>query len=85
MYQGRGGHPLLMHTSFISQLLTCKGDGGLKAALKTLPIPVQTIEVNDQGVLLDADTHTDYEALVAFYQTKQYKKPIKWRGYERKQ
>jgi CTP:molybdopterin cytidylyltransferase MocA len=70
---GRGGHPLLIDSSFIDSILACNKDGGLKAALQELDLCVKKIEVRDKGVLLDADTKQDFENLVSFYQSKNFR------------
>lgn len=67
---GRGGHPLLIDSSFIDPILACNKDGGLKVALQELNFNVKKIEVRDKGVLLDADTKQDFENLVLFYKSK---------------
>ena len=70
---GKGGHPLLIDSSFIDSILACNKDGGLKAALQELDLSVKKIEVRDKGVLLDADTKQDFENLVSFYKSKNFR------------
>ena len=64
---GETGHPLLISSELVPQLLSDGGDGGLRGAIRRLGIPMQEIPVRDPGVLLDADTPQDYESLVNYH------------------
>ncbi len=53
-YQGKRGHPLLVDSVCFDALLSFAEEGGLKQALQQFTW--QEVEVNDPGILLDADT-----------------------------
>jgi CTP:molybdopterin cytidylyltransferase MocA len=71
---GKGGHPLKMDASLIHAILSYNGEMGLKGAIQATNSPVKAIEVADSGVLLDADTREDYEALVSLYRRNEHSK-----------
>ncbi|MEG2174805.1 MAG: NTP transferase domain-containing protein [Oscillospiraceae bacterium] len=61
---GKAGHPLLLSTDVISALRGYRGEGGLKGALHSINAVMQDVPVEDEGILLDADTPEDYKALL---------------------
>lgn len=67
---GKGGHPILIHQSILPFLLEYNGEGGLKEALKGCGVPLDLIEVKDEGVLYDADTQIDYIQMVNFHRNQ---------------
>lgn len=60
----RGGHPLLFAAAAIPPLLAYAGGDGLRGAMASLPGTVVNISVSDPGILLDADSPEDYQALL---------------------
>lgn len=71
---GKGGHPIVIDSSLIPSILTYRGEEGLRGALKATGVPIQYVDVEDPGSLMDADTREDYEKLVQLY----HEKPVKW-------
>ncbi len=67
VYQGRGGHPLLLDASLLPVILGYEGPGGLKAALMNCVGSMERIEVEDEGILFDADTKEDYKMLLNYH------------------
>lgn len=67
---GRGGHPLFLKEAVFSPILNYTGGGGLKGALQALKEPIQQIQVEDAGILYDADTPADYQKLLDYYNRK---------------
>lgn len=61
VFGGERGHPPLIPASLIPAILGHDGRGGLKALLEAQPS--LDVPVWDRGVLLDADTMTDFAAL----------------------
>ena len=59
VYDGRRGHPPLIHSRLIPDILAYEGDGGLRAILSGRDI--KDIGVNDRGILRDLDTPQDYQ------------------------
>ncbi len=60
-YQAKRGHPPLIPTIFIEQILAHNGEHGLQGVLKNFAI--QEICTADSHVLLDMDTSHDYEVM----------------------
>lgn len=61
VFRKRGGHPLLVRSDLIDRILAYTGEKGLKGALQAADVTVQSIEVMDEGILIDADTMEDYQ------------------------
>ncbi len=64
---GKGGHPILIDASLIPGLLKFSAPGGMKAALQASRAVMERIEVEDEGILLDADTQEDYQKLLSYH------------------
>ena len=64
---GKDGHPIMISTQVADLLLADGGEGGLKGALSRCVSNVREIEVDDAGILHDADTPDDYKALLKFH------------------
>lgn len=65
-YKGRRGHPLLVSASCFDAVLSFKGEGGLRQALQG--VIWQEVAVDDQGILLDADTPDAFAELTTYLQ-----------------
>jgi molybdenum cofactor cytidylyltransferase len=63
--QGRRGHPPLISTACVRDL-PARCEGGLRAYLSRYNAEALDLEVTDEGVLLDCDTHEDYRRLQAY-------------------
>lgn len=64
---GKQGHPLMLSSRLIDAILKDSGEGGLKGAVARLNIPMTHVEVNDPGVLHDADTPEEFQILLKQY------------------
>ena len=64
VYGGKGGHPLLADTALFPALKQHNGEGGLRGAIEAMHIPMVNVPVDDEGILLDADTPADYKKLI---------------------
>lgn len=60
---GQTGHPVLLAAACVPELLSYSGEEGLRGALEALDVSVEDIEVDDVGILLDADTPEDFRVL----------------------
>ena len=67
-YENRKGHPLLISREMMQYAMQYDGPGGLSGAIREKGNPIQYIEVNDGGILLDADTPEDYQTLLEAYE-----------------
>ena len=63
---GRRGHPILVDGQLIEGIRRYAGASGLRGALTSLDCVSYECAVQDEGILLDADTPADYQALVDF-------------------
>ena len=64
---GRRGHPILMSAGVAERVISDSGEGGLQGALERCGTEVTEIEVDDPGILLDADTPEDYAELLEIH------------------
>jgi molybdenum cofactor cytidylyltransferase len=66
-FDGKRGHPPLIPSALIPDILKWQKEGGLKAFLKTYDKSALEVAVNDANILLDIDTPEDYENLLKRY------------------
>ena len=66
VYQGRKGHPVMLSREVFGHILTYRGKMGLRGAMDAWKEGVQEIEVEDPGILLDANTKVDYESVLQY-------------------
>lgn len=64
------GHPILLGETVIKKVLADHGDGGLAGALSRCGVDCAFVEVNDPGILHDADTQEDYRALLRIHNSQ---------------
>ena len=67
---GERGHPIMLSSSIADSILTDSGESGLKGALSRCGTEMLEITVSDLGVLKDADTPEDFEALVRYHNSQ---------------
>lgn len=60
-YDGRRGHPLLIHASHRDEIASLDGAVGLRELLLRHPNVVHHVVMPEEGVLLDMDTPEDYQ------------------------
>ena len=60
-HRGRRGHPVGFAAELFSELILLRGDEGARRLMARYP--AQGLELDDPGVLLDVDTHSDLEAM----------------------
>ena len=63
VWNGRGGHPVLIDLEFRAELLSLDRDGGLKTFFNHHQAQVNRVEVNSNYIARDMDTWDDYVAL----------------------
>ena len=61
---GKPGHPILLSCNILQELTEVKGEGGLKNAIQECCPDIQAVEVEDEGILQDADTAQDFRQLI---------------------
>jgi len=61
VYDGRGGHPVLISSRLFDELLRLDAAESLKTLMRRHIDQTLKLEVNDPGVLTDVDTPADYE------------------------
>ncbi|MBM7855073.1 putative nucleotidyltransferase with HDIG domain [Desulfohalotomaculum tongense] len=66
-FQGRKGHPPLISSFYIKDIISWNKPGGLRALLSQYPDDSLKLEVADEGVLMDMDTKDDYQKILAYH------------------
>lgn len=67
---GTRGHPILMSANVIDRVLEDSGESGLDSALSRCGVPMTLVEVDDPGILHDADTPEDYRELLRMHNSQ---------------
>lgn len=62
-YRGQRGNPVLFDRSLFPELLALEGDRGGRALVVRHEQELGRVQVDDPAVLLDIDTHQDYESM----------------------
>jgi molybdenum cofactor cytidylyltransferase len=62
-YQGVRGNPVLLDRSVFAEVMALQGDVGCRAIFSSHTERTLMLEVEDEGILLDIDSHEDYERL----------------------
>ena len=70
MCEGKQGHPILIESRLIPEILNDCGTEGLKGAMDRCSVPLCRIDVDDPGTIHDADTPEDYSALVDYHNSQ---------------
>lgn len=71
VYQGRSGHPILIRAAFIPEILAFQGEGGLRAAIRAAGnLSHVRVPVEEEAVVMDADTKEDLQRLVELHNAK---------------
>lgn len=73
--EGKTGHPVMFSSQLVNEILKDEGKGGLQGAISRLDVPMIHVQVSDPGILHDADTPEDYEALL-HYHNQQLVRPV---------
>ena len=66
-FGGQEGHPILLRGDAVKRLLADSGDGGMRRAVERQGIRKVCVEVNERGILFDADTPDDFELIEQMY------------------
>lgn len=62
--EGRRGHPILIAAELVDRLLADTGERGMQGAMERCGVKIRELEVDDSGILHDADTPEDYRQLL---------------------
>lgn len=67
VFQKHRGHPPLIGAKCFSEILLGNTNGGLRQILERREEKAYEVEVFDEGILLDLDTHEDYQQILTDY------------------
>ncbi len=69
VFKGHRGHPPLISTQFLPAIIHFNQGGGLRACLADFEKESMDLDVCDRGILMDADTREDYQAVLEKHQS----------------
>ena len=61
VFDSQRGHPVILDLKYLDDLLALHGDVGAKVILDAHPKDVREVKVKSDEVLIDVDTHEDWE------------------------
>jgi len=67
-YHGKKGHPVLLDSGLVPEILAQPAEGTLRDCIQAEDCT--TVEVEDEGILIDLDTADDYAAIVDRYRAQ---------------
>lgn len=67
---GQTGHPILISTDIVDEILRYSGEQGLRGAWNHCSVRMEEVPVFDKGILYDADTPDDYSALLQYHNSQ---------------
>jgi molybdate transport repressor ModE-like protein len=70
MCEGKQGHPILIGSHLLPEILADCGEMGLKGAMDRCSAPLVRIDVEDAGTIHDADTPEEYASLVDYHNSQ---------------
>ncbi len=70
VYEGKPGHPVMLAGRLIPRLLADEGPMGLRGALERCGEAIDDVPVADPGILMDADTPEELEALRRYWEKR---------------
>ncbi|WP_434310535.1 NTP transferase domain-containing protein [Hominifimenecus sp. rT4P-3] len=76
---GISGHPICLHQKAMEQALAFDGEGGLRGMIHSGALPLKEVSVEDQGVLLEANTKEEYQKLLQFEEQARMEIPLEFR------
>ena len=76
LYRGFRGNPVLLDRSVFAEIAGLNGDTGCRAIFGDHLENIRKIEVDDPGVLLDADRPSDLDLLQSVYRSGKFALPV---------
>ena len=70
MCSGKQGHPILIASGLLPEILSDSGEQGLKGAMDRCSVPLLRIDVDDPGTIHDADTPEDFSQLLSYHNSQ---------------
>lgn len=71
VFRGQTGHPLMISGRLAGRILSDSGEGGMRGAVTRCGGVMLEIPVDDEGILLDADTPQSYQELLELHGRRQ--------------
>lgn len=66
MFGDKPGHPVLIESSYIPDIISYDGDDGLRGAMRSLEADITFVQLNDRGLVLDVNTTKEYEEVLEY-------------------
>lgn len=75
--RGKPGHPIIIDREIIPTICGYDGDRGLRGAMEESGVPITNLEVDDEGIYMDADTQEEYQKLIEWNSGRREGYPVK--------
>lgn len=66
VYEGKCGHPVLLERKVFPIVLSSNSGGGLRKIIRNPKLNVRYLELDDEAILMDADTMDDYRRMLSY-------------------
>ncbi|MBE6008231.1 MAG: LysR family transcriptional regulator [Lachnospiraceae bacterium] len=76
-YKGHCGHPILLRENCFEDIISYSGADGLKGAIEASAIRRKIVEVDDEGILTEAQASTSYENLAADHEISKMRASVR--------
>lgn len=70
MCQGQQGHPIMIASYLLSEIMNDCGEQGLKGAIDRCHAELAKVPVDDPGTIHDADTPEDFTSLISYHNSQ---------------
>ncbi|WP_373483639.1 NTP transferase domain-containing protein [Acetobacterium sp.] len=77
VHRGVKGHPFMIDTRVLPEILAYTGNKGLLGAVESCDYEQIEVEVEDEGILLDADTKDEFKSLLDLYYKRKLKPKVR--------
>lgn len=66
-YEGKKGHPLIIPSKYLDEILAYDGPNGLKGVTNKYDDLLVRVDTDEEAVVLDMDVPEDYEEILAYF------------------
>ncbi len=76
LYQNKKGHPIILSRNAIQKIIGYEGQQGLRGAIENTGYEITKVQVDDEGILNDADTKADFEKILELHNRQLFRSEV---------